>query len=198
MPSVVSITIAKHLEDLEKEMPKEFYPAIPGTPAAAQKYKIPDSMVDSHGMVQIGGGLGFVVAPNGLILTNKHVISDSNAEYTVILSDERTFIGTVLSRDPINDVAILKIDADHLPCLELGDATKLQLGQSSSPSATRSASSATPFPSASFPDYRAPSRRSPIPTRRPRKCVALSKPTPRSILAIPAVRSSTARAGWSA
>jgi S1-C subfamily serine protease len=130
MPSVVSITIAKHLEDLEKEMPKEYYPAIPGTPAAAQKYKIPDSMVDAHGMVQVGGGSGFVVAPNGLILTNKHVISDSNAEYTVILNDGRTFLGTVLSRDPINDVAILKINVDGLPCLKLGDATKLQLGQS--------------------------------------------------------------------
>jgi S1-C subfamily serine protease len=130
MPSVVSIVIAKHLEDLEKEMPKELYPSIPGQPAAAQKYKIPDSMVDAHGMVEVGGGSGFVVAPNGLILTNKHVISDANAEYTVILSDGRSFAGTVLSRDPINDVAILKIDANRLPCLKLGDATKLQLGQS--------------------------------------------------------------------
>ncbi len=130
MPAVVSIAIAKHLKDLEKEMPKEFYPSIPGSPASAQKFKIPDEMVDSHGMVQVGGGSGFIVAPNGLILTNKHVVNDAEAEYTVILSDGKTFAAEILSRDPINDVAILKIDAKDLPCLKLGDASRLQLGQS--------------------------------------------------------------------
>jgi S1-C subfamily serine protease len=130
MPAVVSITIAKHLKDLEAEMPKEMYPSIPGTPAAAEKYKIPDEMVDAHGMVQVGGGSGFVVDSNGLILTNKHVVSEPDAEYTVILSDGRTFLATILTRDPINDVAILKIDAKDLPWLRLGDASRLQLGQS--------------------------------------------------------------------
>lgn len=136
MPAVVSIAISKKLEDLEKELPKELYPSIPGGSADApngksgEKMKIPAEMVDGRGMVQIGGGSGFIVESDGLILTNKHVISDSNAEYTVILNDGRTFPGTILSRDPINDIAILKIATSHLPCLRLGDATKLQLGQS--------------------------------------------------------------------
>lgn len=130
MPAVVSIAIAKHLKDLEAEMPKEMYPSIPGSPASAQKYKIPDDMVDAHGMVQVGGGSGFIVDPNGLILTNKHVVNEADAEYTVILSDGKTFLATILTRDPINDVAILKIDAKGLPWLRLGDASKLQLGQS--------------------------------------------------------------------
>jgi serine protease Do len=146
MPAVVSIAIAERLEDLEKELPKEFYPSIPGggpahnagdsisngadAPTTSKKSRIPASMVDSHGMVQTGGGSGFIVAPNGLILTNKHVVSEKKAEYTVILSDGRTFPATILSRDPINDVAILKINADGLPCVKLGDANKLQLGQS--------------------------------------------------------------------
>jgi serine protease Do len=129
MPAVVSIAIAKHLEDLEKELPKELYPFIPGGPNG-EKLQIPDSMVDKRGMVQIGGGSGFIVEPDGLILTNKHVISDSKAEYTVILDDGRRFAAEILSRDPINDVAIIKIKASGLPCLKLGDATKLQLGQS--------------------------------------------------------------------
>ncbi|HUC31537.1 MAG TPA: trypsin-like peptidase domain-containing protein, partial [Candidatus Paceibacterota bacterium] len=118
MPSVVSIAIAEKFEDLQKQFPKGFNPTIP------------DGTVDDRGMVQTGGGSGFIVAENGLILTNKHVVSEKKAEYTVILSDGRTFPATILSRDPINDVAILKIAAEGLPCVRLGDATKLQLGQS--------------------------------------------------------------------
>jgi S1-C subfamily serine protease len=129
MPAVVSIAIAKHLEDLEKEIPKELYPFLPSGPNG-QKLQVPETMVDKRGMVQIGGGSGFVVQENGLILTNKHVISDSKAEYTVILNDGRRFPAEILSRDPINDVAIIKIKTDKLPCLKLGDATKLELGQS--------------------------------------------------------------------
>ncbi len=119
MPSVVSIAIAERFADLEKQFPKGFDPTT-----------IPDGTVDDRGMVQTGGGSGFIVAPNGLILTNKHVVSEQKAEYTVILNDGRAFPATILSRDPINDVAILKIAVDKLPCVRLGDATKLELGQS--------------------------------------------------------------------
>ena len=129
MPAVVSIAIAKHLADLEKDMPKEHYPFMPSG-QNGEKMKIPDSMVDKRGMVQIGGGSGFIIESDGLILTNKHVVSDAKAEYTVILNDGQRFPSEILTRDPINDIAILKIKADKLPCLELGDATKLQLGQS--------------------------------------------------------------------
>jgi serine protease Do len=118
MPSVVSIAIAERLEDLKKQIPK------------GSNTMIPDGAADEHGMVQTGGGSGFIVAPNGLILTNKHVVSERKAEYTIILSDGRSFPATILSRDPINDVAILKIAADGLPCVRLGDATQLELGQS--------------------------------------------------------------------
>ena len=144
MPAMVSIAIAKHLEDLEKEIPKEMYPFLPGGPhngdnpgaengkgaQSPEKMKIPDELVDKRGMVQIGGGSGFIVESDGLVMTNKHVISDAKAEYTVILNDGRRFAAVVLSRDPINDVAILKIPATKLPCIRLGDATKLELGQS--------------------------------------------------------------------
>ena len=119
MPAVVSIAIAKHLEDLEKEMPKEHDPSFTA-----------DALADRHGMVQIGGGSGFIVDPDGLVMTNKHVIVDAKAEYTVILDDGRTFPAKILSRDPINDVAILKIETNKLPCLRLGDASRLELGQS--------------------------------------------------------------------
>lgn len=129
MPAVVSITISKHAEDIEKEIPKEFYHATPGK-NSGEAFKIPKELVDSHGMVQVGGGSGFVAESSGIVLTNKHVLSDPKAEYTVILSDGRKFPAEILSRDPINDVAIVKIDAGNLPAVKLGDATKLELGES--------------------------------------------------------------------
>ncbi len=129
MPAVVSIVITKHLEDLEKEIPRELLPFLPGGPKGP-KLKIPPELVDKNGMVQIGGGSGFIVEADGLILTNKHVISDPKAEYTILTDDGRKFPGKVLSRDPINDVAIIKIEAFEMPVVELGDATKLDLGQS--------------------------------------------------------------------
>src|SRR5579862_2534570 len=103
MPAVVSVVISKHLEDLEKEIPKEMYPYLPIGPDG-KKPTIPDSMVDGHGMVEVGGGSGCIVGSNGLVLTNKHVISEPKAEYTVILNDGRKFPAEVLSRDPVNDV----------------------------------------------------------------------------------------------
>jgi S1-C subfamily serine protease len=124
MPAVVSIAIAKTLADVEDEIKKSVPKEL--TPPA-----IPDAMVDGNGMVQVGGGSGFIVDAKGLILTNKHVVSDARAEYTVILDDGGHFPAKILSRDPINDVAILKITADKkLPTLALGDATRLELGQS--------------------------------------------------------------------
>ncbi len=128
MPAVVSIVITKHLEDLEKEIPKELYPFLPMGPNGPQ-LKIPEEMVDKRGMVQIGGGSGFIVESNGIIITNKHVVSDPKAEYTVIINDDQKFNAEILSRDPINDVAIIRIPAKNLPTIKLGSSINLNLGQ---------------------------------------------------------------------
>lgn len=128
MPAVVSIVITKHLEDIQKEIPPDLYPFLPSGPDGP-KLKIPPELIDRRGMVQVGGGSGFVVESNGTILTNKHVIADPKAEYTVIISDDRKFPAQILTRDPINDVAILKIEAEKLPTIKLGDSTKPELGQ---------------------------------------------------------------------
>jgi len=127
MPAVVSIVISKSLEAIEKEIPPEILPFLPfGHP----HLDIPQEEIDAHGMVKIGGGSGFIVDPSGIILTNKHVVIDPKAEYTVITNDEKKHKAEVLARDPVDDVAILKISGKNLPSVQLGESTGLELGQS--------------------------------------------------------------------
>lgn len=78
------------------------------------------------------GGTGFIVDSAGLILTNKHVVSDEDAEFKAILNDGREFLLEILSVDPFDDVAVLKIKTGeklNLPVLELGNSDDLKIGQ---------------------------------------------------------------------
>ncbi len=125
MPAVVSIVISKSIEELEKEMPADTTPLMPFGPAGLP---IPDDKVDAHGMVQIGGGSGCIVDSNGVVLTNKHVIADKDAEYLVVTNDGKRYPAEIIARDPVDDVAILKINAQDLPTAPLGDSSKLELG----------------------------------------------------------------------
>lgn len=127
MPAVVAIVITKSLSELEKEVPHEMAHLFKGK--KNRKLDIPPSLIDNHGMVKIGGGSGFLVNRNGLIVTNKHVVSDTQAERTVILNDNRKFPAEIVCVDPINDIAILKISGTDLPVIELGDAHSLELGE---------------------------------------------------------------------
>lgn len=74
-------------------------------------------------------GTGFVVSADGLIVTNKHVVSQSGAKYKVITKDNQEYEAVQISRDPGNDLAIIKIEASGLKPLELGDSANLKVGQ---------------------------------------------------------------------
>ena len=74
-------------------------------------------------------GTGFVVVENSLVVTNKHVVSNLDAEYKVITKDDKEYEVKEISRDPSNDIAILKIDAQGLKPMELGDSDNLKVGQ---------------------------------------------------------------------
>ena len=80
-------------------------------------------------ITQEGGGTGFIITSDGLIVTNKHVVSDENATYTVFTSDGKDYPAQVLARDPFQDIAVIKITANGLITLELGDSDQLQIGQ---------------------------------------------------------------------
>lgn len=81
------------------------------------------------GKTQVGAGTGFIVAEDGLILTNKHVIDFRDATYEVVLNDGTTYDATVLASDPFNDLAALKVDAKDLPAVTFGDSDSLKLGE---------------------------------------------------------------------
>jgi S1-C subfamily serine protease len=74
-------------------------------------------------------GSGFIVSSDGLVVTNKHVVSDTTMTYTVTTSDGKTHNVNDISRDPNNDIAVLKIDATGLASVQLGDSSNLQVGQ---------------------------------------------------------------------
>ncbi len=80
-----------------------------------------------------GIGTGFVVSPDGLIMTNKHVVSQDNQKYIAIIKandgSEKKYDISQVNRDPFNDLAIVKIDATGLTPVEMGDSSNLQVGQ---------------------------------------------------------------------
>ena len=127
MPTVVSIMVGKDYEELLRERPQELMvPHGDHIDAPPPEEALPHT---PGGKVRVGGGSGFIVDSSGLILTNKHVVHDAKAEYIVTTPTEDTYLAKVLARDPLNDVAILKIDAENLPVLPLGNSDKIHLGQ---------------------------------------------------------------------
>lgn len=73
-------------------------------------------------------GTGFIVSSDGLILTNKHVVSE-NTRYKVITKDDKEYEVKEISKDPNNDIAVIRIEADNLTPVELGDSSNLKVGQ---------------------------------------------------------------------
>ena len=72
-------------------------------------------------------GSGFIISPDGYIVTNAHVVDDAN-EVTVRLSDKREFVAKVIGSDARTDVSLLKVDATDLPRVAIGDPDKLRVG----------------------------------------------------------------------
>ncbi|MCD6283670.1 trypsin-like peptidase domain-containing protein [bacterium] len=127
LPSVVSIIISKRIPKIRKYylQPYDEFLQPFGEP-------IPQYRQEGMEKVHIGGGSGFFVMPEGIVLTNRHVISIPNVEYTVIAADEKKYSAEVLARDAVYDVAILRLKnakGKKFPVLELGDSNKLNLGE---------------------------------------------------------------------
>lgn len=77
---------------------------------------------------RLGGGSGFLASEDGYIVTNNHVVGDAD-KITVTLNDNRVFEAKLVGTDPTTDVAVIKIEADHLPFLPWGDSDHLRVGE---------------------------------------------------------------------
>jgi serine protease Do len=118
-PAVITITISKNLPKIEG-----FYLF----PFMGKEMIVPKVKREKE-KIKIGGGSGFIVSPDGLVLTCRHVVSEPDLDYAVILEPEKSYPAKVLAADPLTDIAVLKINEKNLPYLELGDSNKIELGQ---------------------------------------------------------------------
>ena len=75
-----------------------------------------------------GGGSGFIISSDGYVITNSHVV-EKVTKIEVALQDGRSFPARLIGDDPATDIAVVKIDADHLKIAKFGDSGNLQVGQ---------------------------------------------------------------------
>ena len=107
-------------EEEMQEFFRHFFPGVPGGPGGrgGPMQEIPAR----------GAGSGFIVSSDGYILTNAHVVKGAD-EVVVKLIDKRKFTARVVGADNRTDVAVIKITANNLPAVKLGDPTKLRVGE---------------------------------------------------------------------
>jgi serine protease Do len=132
-PAVVNVQVSSRPQALQSRAPgqggQEIDPSdpfseflrrfgIPGSPRGGQQPQVPSR----------GEGSGFIVTPDGYILTNAHVVRGAT-ELIVKMTDRREFTAKLIGLDDRTDVAVIKIDATALPTVRLGDPSKLKSGQ---------------------------------------------------------------------
>ena len=125
-PAVVNIRVVGTTKVSQRQMPQfdeddpffEFF----------RRFQPQQPRGGGRGELVYGAGSGFIVSPDGVILTNAHVVRDAD-EVTVKMQDRREYRAKVLGSDPRTDVAVLKIDAKNLPVVPLGNTRNLQVGE---------------------------------------------------------------------
>ena len=120
-PAVVSIVISEQVPIVEEcpynpfgNLPPEFQQFFGNTPDMTQPCDTGKTQLQ-----EVGGGSGFIISSDGLVLTNKHVVADTSASYTVITNDGKKYDARVLARDPSQDFAVVKINATGLRAVSL-------------------------------------------------------------------------------
>jgi S1-C subfamily serine protease len=125
-PAVVSIVITKDIASGNGLFGSDF--GFPGFFGNNGNGIAPDNNASSQKQ-KVGGGSGFIITTDGMIITNKHVITDKNAQYAVMTSDGKEYPAKFLAADPVNDIALIKIEGTNFPILSLGDSDAIKIGQ---------------------------------------------------------------------
>jgi len=123
-PTVVSIIITQDLSEVYNLTGPDIFPF-----DDFFEFDFPFEFEAPQGKQEVGAGTGFIISADGLIITNKHVVSTEGAEYTVVMNDGQQYEAQVLAADPFNDIALIKVDTKDLPIVELGDSDALEIGQ---------------------------------------------------------------------
>jgi serine protease Do len=129
-PAVVNISTTKLVKRSQEGLPF----VVPGDQDLQEFFRrfFPNGPDGRRGPMQEipsrGTGSGFIVSNDGYILTNAHVVNGAD-EVVVKLIDKRTFTAKVVGADTRTDVAVIKITANNLPAVKLGDPTKLRVGE---------------------------------------------------------------------
>lgn len=118
-PAVVRIDSSRTVEN---KLPEAFNDPFFRQFFGSQMPQVPDKEIER------GTGSGFILEANGTILTNAHVVDGADT-VTVTLKDGRTLQGKVLGKDAVTDVAVVKIDANNLPTVKIGNSETLQPGE---------------------------------------------------------------------
>lgn len=115
------------LKETEKE--KEYIPTVVDAVKKARPAVVSIIITKTEGGRQTGSGSGFLVSPDGLIVTNRHVVYQDDVIFNVLLNDGRQYKARVLDRDPVLDIALIKIEGNNLPYLTFADSDLLEVGE---------------------------------------------------------------------
>lgn len=156
-PAVISIVATKDLEIFKQSPFQPFFFDDPFFEQFFPEFQIPQRQQQKKQQQEkpelkrqkIAGGTGFIVKENGLAVTNKHVVNDAEADYMAILPSGREYDVSIVSKDPLNDLAVIQLHEkvkekegrktgekkdfgkkpDKLPVIKLGDSNNLKIGQ---------------------------------------------------------------------
>ena len=131
-PAVVSIVITKDVPVVERffeEAPDPFKGFFGNNFNSQFRFRVPQYRQRGTQKREIGGGSGFLVSSDGMIVTNRHVVDQDNVDYTVFTNDGTKYEAKIVARDPANDLAVIKVSGDNLPFLEFADSDQLRVGQ---------------------------------------------------------------------
>ncbi|MDE2343237.1 MAG: trypsin-like peptidase domain-containing protein, partial [Betaproteobacteria bacterium] len=127
-PAVVNISVTGTMKAAQLDVPDFFGDDSPFS-EFFHRFGIPGAPGGNNGRIQSHAeGSGFIVSPDGIVLTNAHVVADAD-EVVVKLTDRREFKAKVVGLDKTADVAVLRIDAKNLPTVRIGNPQEARVGE---------------------------------------------------------------------